>query len=77
VPPPRGLVAEVDIALRVDRTRQQRAIAEHRSQSVANPVLWRRLELLGNAEWLRWLRPPRRHGAHPHRSGIEEAESYA
>jgi LmbE family N-acetylglucosaminyl deacetylase len=59
---------DLDIVLRVDRARQRRAIAEHRSQSASNPVLWRRLELLGDREWLRWLQPateralPRRGG---------------
>ena len=49
---------EVDAVLRVDRRRQLRAIACHRSQSIGNPVLWRRLELLGDAEAVRWLRRP-------------------
>jgi LmbE family N-acetylglucosaminyl deacetylase len=49
--------SDLDVGLAVDRDRQLRAIAEHRSQSTANPVLWRRLELLGDREWLRWLRP--------------------
>jgi N-acetylglucosamine malate deacetylase 2 len=49
--------SDLDVGLAVDRGRQLRAIAEHRSQSAANPVLWRRLELLGDREWLRWLRP--------------------
>jgi N-acetylglucosamine malate deacetylase 2 len=60
----------LDIVLRVNRNRQRRAIAQHRSQSTANPVLRRRLELLGNREWLRWLRhdAARAHpySAHPH-----------
>lgn len=45
----------LDIRLDVDRRRQREAIAEHASQSTDNPVLWRRLELLGDAEWLRRL----------------------
>lgn len=48
--------ADMDVRLTVDREIQLRAIAEHRSQSVDNPVLWRRLELLGDSEWLRFLR---------------------
>lgn len=48
---------EVDLTVAVDRRRQLAAIACHRSQSSANPVLWRRLELTGNREPLRWLRP--------------------
>ena len=49
---------ELDLTVAVDRARQQAAIACHASQSTDNPVLWRRLELLGNAEHLRWLLPP-------------------
>lgn len=49
---------EVDVVLRVDRTAQRGAIAEHRSQSMDNPVLWRRLELFSDVERLRWLRRP-------------------
>ncbi|MDY7100691.1 MAG: PIG-L deacetylase family protein [Actinomycetota bacterium] len=49
---------EVDVRLRVDRTRQLEAIACHRSQSGDNAVLWRRLELMGETEALRWLRRP-------------------
>lgn len=48
---------EVDIVVRVDRTRQRAAIACHTSQATENAVLWRRLELLGDEEWLRTLRP--------------------
>ncbi|MHB1584490.1 MAG: PIG-L deacetylase family protein [Acidimicrobiales bacterium] len=50
--------AEVDLVVPVDRHRQRQAIACHASQSVDNPVLWRRLELSGASEYLRWLRPP-------------------
>jgi N-acetylglucosamine malate deacetylase 2 len=49
--------AELDLTVEVDRTRQLKAIACHRSQTVDNPVLWRRLRLLGDREWLRYLRP--------------------
>ena len=49
---------EVDVVLRTDRAGQHRAIACHISQSADNPVLRRRLELLGNEESLRWLRNP-------------------
>lgn len=51
---------ELDIDMAVDRTRQMRAISAHQSQSTANPVLWRRLELFGDREYLRWLRPDAR-----------------
>jgi LmbE family N-acetylglucosaminyl deacetylase len=47
---------ELDFTLEVDRARQREAIACHASQSGANPVLWRRLQLLGGGEHLRWLR---------------------
>lgn len=52
--------AQIDLTITVDRTAQLDAIACHASQSTRNPVLWRRLELLGNAEHLRYLRkaPP-------------------
>ncbi|MDA8355369.1 MAG: PIG-L family deacetylase [Actinomycetota bacterium] len=46
----------VDIVLHVDRTVQHRAIACHKSQCDDNPVLARRLALLGDEECLRWLR---------------------
>jgi N-acetylglucosamine malate deacetylase 2 len=48
---------ELDMAITVDRARQLAAIRCHQSQSVDNPVLWRRLELLGAIEYLRFLRP--------------------
>lgn len=51
-------IRELDIGLHVDRTRQHRAIAEHHSQSADNAVLRKRIELLGDCEWLRWLRLP-------------------
>lgn len=42
--------------LAVDRSVQQKAIACHVSQSISNPVLWRRLELQGEREYLVGLR---------------------
>jgi len=45
----------LDICLHVDRESQMRAIACHRSQSGDNPVLWRRLALMGDREYLRIL----------------------
>lgn len=48
---------EIDITITVDRARHLDAIGCHRSQSIDNPVLWRRLELLGPTEHLRYLRP--------------------
>ncbi|HUJ67467.1 MAG TPA: hypothetical protein VLX59_18110, partial [Acidimicrobiales bacterium] len=44
--------------LTVDRQVQRGAISCHTSQSADNPVLWRRLELLADREFLRWLCPP-------------------
>ena len=54
---------ELDLTVAVDRARQVTAIACHASQSTGNPVLWRRLELLGDTEHLRWLLPPPKHRA--------------
>ncbi len=52
----------VDVVLTVDRARQLKGIAQHASQVVPGTPLWRRLELLGDQEHLRWLRPPARPG---------------
>jgi len=49
---------EIHLSIDVDRSRQHRAIRCHASQSDDNPVLWRRLELQGDREDLRWLDPP-------------------
>jgi N-acetylglucosamine malate deacetylase 2 len=49
---------EIGVRLSVSRARQHRAIASHRSQSLDNPVLRRRLELLGDSEHLRVLYRP-------------------
>jgi LmbE family N-acetylglucosaminyl deacetylase len=48
---------EIDCTVQVDRSRQWAAIAAHRSQSADNPVLRRRLQLLGDTEHVRMLRP--------------------
>lgn len=45
----------IDITIDTDRELQRAAIACHASQSLHNPILWRRLELLGTREHLRWL----------------------
>lgn len=45
-------LGEIDVVLRVDRTRQCRAITAHRSQATPASPLWRRLELLGDFEYL-------------------------
>ncbi len=49
---------DLDVVIEVDRSGQRRAIGCHASQSTENPVLWRRLDLLGETESLRWLRRP-------------------
>lgn len=48
-------LSEVDWTVSVDRAVQRRAIAAHASQATHNPMLARRLELLGNSEHLRLL----------------------
>ncbi len=47
---------EIDLVVGVDRAIQRAACACHASQSTDNPVLWRRLELLGDVEHLKYLR---------------------
>lgn len=49
---------DIDLVVPVERTRQRAAIACHPSQAVPGSLLWRRLELLGGHEHLRWLRHP-------------------
>lgn len=49
---------EIDLVVTVDRTLQLEAVGSHPSQAVPGSVLWRRLELLGDREHLRWLRRP-------------------
>lgn len=46
---------ELSMQVQVDRTTQRRAISCHASQAVPSSVLWRRLELQGDHESLRWL----------------------
>jgi N-acetylglucosamine malate deacetylase 2 len=45
----------VDICVRVDRARQRRAALLHTSQISPAAVLWRRLQLQGDYEHLRWI----------------------
>lgn len=47
----------VDICVRIDRARQRRAAFMHSSQVSPGAVLWRRLQLQGDCEHLRWIRP--------------------
>ena len=46
---------QVDFCVRVDRTRQRRAALLHASQVSPGALLWRRLQLQGDCEHLRWL----------------------
>jgi LmbE family N-acetylglucosaminyl deacetylase len=48
----------VDLCVPVDRASQRQAAWLHASQISASSVLWRRLELQGDREHLRWLLPP-------------------
>ena len=48
---------EVDLVIPVAREHQLEAVTCHPSQAVPGSVLWRRLELQGPVEHLRWLRP--------------------
>ena len=47
--------AGIDLVVPVDRDRQYQAVRRHPSQALPTSVLWRRLELLGPVEHLRWL----------------------
>lgn len=47
---------EIDLRVPVERDRQRIASLSHASQAVPTSVLWRRLDLLGDVESLRWLR---------------------
>jgi N-acetylglucosamine malate deacetylase 2 len=49
--------SQVDLCVRVDRTRQRRAALLHASQVSPAAVLWRRLQLQGDCEHLRWIEP--------------------
>lgn len=48
---------QVDLCVRVDRTRQLRAASLHVSQISPGALLWRRLQLQGECEHLRWMAP--------------------
>jgi LmbE family N-acetylglucosaminyl deacetylase len=48
----------IDLCIRVDRARQRRAALMHASQISPGAVLWRRLQLQGSCEHLRWLVAP-------------------
>jgi LmbE family N-acetylglucosaminyl deacetylase len=58
----------LDLCIRVDRAMQRRAALMHASQISPTAVLWRRLQLQGDCEHLRWLQPARNApGAPPER----------
>ncbi|GAB78432.1 N-acetylglucosaminyl deacetylase, LmbE family [Austwickia chelonae] len=46
---------QVDLVVRCPRERQLRAVHAHTSQAVPGSPLWRRLELCGDVEWVRFL----------------------
>lgn len=48
----------IGLVLPVDRTRQREAIAAHRTQATPGSILWDRLDLLGDREYLRWISAP-------------------
>jgi LmbE family N-acetylglucosaminyl deacetylase len=48
----------LDLCIPVDRTRQRRAALAHASQISPSAVVWRRWQLQGDCEHLRWLLPP-------------------
>ena len=55
----------IDLAVPVDRELQLEAVECHPSQAVPGSVMWRRIELLGDHEHLRWLRRRRASGDEP------------
>lgn len=59
---------DIDLVVTLDRTRQLAAVACHPSQAVPESLLWRRLDQLGDREYLRWLRRPHPH-PHPQKEG--------
>jgi N-acetylglucosamine malate deacetylase 2 len=48
----------IDLRVRADRAAQRSAAVRHATQISPGAVLWRRLQLLGGYEHLRWLIPP-------------------
>lgn len=50
---------QIDLCITVDRSHQVQASREHHTQAGTSSPLWRRLELLGDVEHLRWLRRSR------------------
>lgn len=56
---------EIDVSIRVDRAVQRRAALRHVSQISPGAIFWRRLDLQGGYEHLRWLLPPGPGGLEP------------
>ncbi|ORA75541.1 PIG-L family deacetylase [Mycobacterium sp. SVM_VP21] len=48
-------ITDIDLIVPVNRRQQYQAVRRHLSQALPTSVLWRRLELLGPFEHLRWL----------------------
>ena len=48
-------LSEIDFEISVNRGKQRRAVECHPSQLVPGSILWRRLELQSDKEYLRWL----------------------
>jgi LmbE family N-acetylglucosaminyl deacetylase len=65
--------AEVDMCVRVDRVRHRGAAQLHATQISPAAVLWRRLQLLGDCEHLRWLRQAAADAAAPGGAGGADA----
>jgi LmbE family N-acetylglucosaminyl deacetylase len=61
--------ALMDLCVRVSRSRQRQAALRHASQISPGAVLWRRLQLQGDCEYLRWLVPPAQRRAAPPERG--------
>ncbi len=53
-----GEPKDIDYRITVDRSRQREAMAAHASQAVASSIAWKRLQLLGDDEYLQRLRSP-------------------
>jgi LmbE family N-acetylglucosaminyl deacetylase len=68
------LPASIDLCVRVDRARQRRAALMHTTQVSPTAVLWRRLQLQGDREHLRWLITP---GQEPAKAGARTRPSSA
>ena len=60
---------DVDMCVRVDRARHRSAALLHATQISPAAVLWRRLQLQGDCEHLRWLQPAAAGGAVPAEAG--------